>query len=95
MFVKEKQYRSGVLRKEREPDVVGRGNRPPQRVLVNIPDLEVLKEAPLPALFHRHSFLLSEPFQTTAPVRIVDRCYPSCQERGRDRRRRRLCARYG
>jgi hypothetical protein len=61
MFVKEKQHRSGVLRKKREPDVVGRGNRPPQRVLVDIPDLEILEEAPPPAHFHRHPFLLSEP----------------------------------
>jgi fumarate hydratase subunit alpha len=81
MFVKEKQYRGGVLRKRRESDVVG-GDRPSQRVLVEILDLEVLEEAPPPALFHRHPFLLSEPSRTTTPVRIVDWCYPSCQERG-------------
>jgi fumarate hydratase subunit alpha len=82
MFVKEKHYRGSVLRKQREPDVVGSGDRPYQRVLVDIPDLEVLEEAPPPALFHRHPFLLSEPSRTTTPVRIVDWCYPSCQERG-------------
>ena len=54
MFVKEKQHRCGVLGQEREPDIVGCGNRPPQRVPVDVPDLEVFEEAASPALFYRH-----------------------------------------
>jgi hypothetical protein len=38
--------RSRVLGKEREPDVVCTGNRAPQRVLVDITDLEIFEEAP-------------------------------------------------
>ncbi len=54
MFVKKKQYRSRVLGEEREPEVIGGSDRTAQRVLVDIPDLEVLEEPPPPALFHGH-----------------------------------------
>ncbi len=56
MFVKKKQYRSRVLGKEREPDIVGSGDRPAQRVLVDVPDLEVFEEASSPTLFYSHRY---------------------------------------
>ena len=41
--------RRGVLRQQRHPDVVRLGDRPPERVLVDVADGEVLEEAPAPA----------------------------------------------
>jgi hypothetical protein len=53
-FVKEKQHRYGVLGEEREPEVVGSGDRAPQRVFVDVAHLEVLEEPSSPALSCRH-----------------------------------------
>src|SRR5450759_5141137 len=46
--------RRSVLGEQREPDVVRRRDRPAERVLVHVPDLEVLEEPPPPTLFDRH-----------------------------------------
>jgi hypothetical protein len=62
IFVKRKQYRRGILSKEGEPDVIGRGNRPAQRVPVDVPDLEILEEASLPAIFNSHSTFPFRPY---------------------------------
>src|SRR3712207_1569884 len=43
--------RRGVLGQEREPGVVCRGDGPPERMPVDVPDLEVLVESTPPALF--------------------------------------------
>ena len=46
--------RSGVLGQEGKLDAVRRGNGSAQGVLVDIPDLKVLEETPLPAVFRLH-----------------------------------------
>jgi hypothetical protein len=47
-----------ILREQRKPDVVGRNNRAPERMLVNVTHFEILKNASRPTLFKRHVALL-------------------------------------
>ena len=46
--------RRRVLRQQREPDVVGRRDRPAERVLVDVSHREILEETASPALFDGH-----------------------------------------
>ena len=57
MFAKGKQHRGRVLRQQGEPDVIRGRDRAAQGVLVDVADLEVLKEPAPPAL----------PLRRTAP----------------------------
>ena len=49
-----------VLRQQREPAVVDRQHRPPERMRIDVADLEVLVDAPRPALFHRHAISVAD-----------------------------------
>jgi hypothetical protein len=51
--------RRRILRQQRKPDVVGRRDRSSQRMLIDIPNLEILVEPTGPTLFDRHRYALT------------------------------------
>ena len=73
--------RVGVHRQAREPDVVGLSDRAPERMLVDVADLEVLEHAPGPTLLDCHSLSVSRifrlrriPFKSSSPCATWRSC---------------------
>src|SRR5712692_2835312 len=60
--------RRRVLGQEREPDVVGRRDRPAERVLVDVAHLEILEESPPPAFLDGHISVVIMRHSTSPPA---------------------------